>query len=227
MKNFLTLIFILFALINLTLSDSIDDDTFTFNELKDNYMMQLQYHRDHPVFGSLVNSDKSCINEKLKIHENGEKEVRRNLGSEAVKIATILCHKNPYRIFDAIFKGEMQINKLNEEYKRNLNCIKLKLKEIDPNSDLIENFEISQNEIENCKENSEVLIIFDVIHENFIRDCNFDNTEENFKANLQWIVTALTQEENSDATRAAMLQHRILSIKNGEKLIECALKSVE
>jgi hypothetical protein len=143
---------IIFGVIAVASSNSIPAKK-SFNDVFDLTIGEFAANDVQSEFGHLKTANHECMRKKLKLAVIGDKLVEQNIGVAAIKAAANDCLENPEPMFNKNF--DVILKKLAEsnEYKGKVDCIKQQLFELQPDSDLLVNFDVQhmKNTKDECK----------------------------------------------------------------------------
>lgn len=121
-------------------SHHVFDSTLTLNEIKTKLLAAKNddSEEDLDVISKFITkTNQTCVDQMLNIEKYGRKKVKILLGFSAVRMAAALCYENPNELFGNYFDNFVEIVRKDEDQREKVDCYKLKLKEIEPNSELL------------------------------------------------------------------------------------------
>ncbi|KAG5668589.1 hypothetical protein PVAND_016525 [Polypedilum vanderplanki] len=238
-RNFsiIFLVLISFLIFSYSSQQNNDDNKLTFNKI---YMQAFEnFNEENNVHHLLKDTKRECVRTKLKLEENGEKIVGIKLGLAAVRAAASVCLENSTPAFEAIFNRKVMKIQSSGIQKEKVNCLKLKLYELngEENSDILGNFEPCdiENVEEECSTTFEaekklwkILMNYKKIDKSLgIENCLNRNHKKKKERSQRLIVLVFTQPENenlmNEERRRALLRYKSLN----QKLYDCVMEKIE
>jgi hypothetical protein len=131
----MTLLLLVFLTFSLSSTAMVNDTLTSFYNGLDN---NLKEARD-PILKKINDVNRSCVKDKLKLATSGSKLVPETLGSIATACSFYLCYDDKKTLNDLAFEKFMET--MPPEFKDKLDCIKLALKEIEPDSKVLKDFD--------------------------------------------------------------------------------------
>ncbi|KAG5669460.1 hypothetical protein PVAND_017347 [Polypedilum vanderplanki] len=226
MKLIRSAVFAIIFLINLTYSRELPP---TLNEVKTEMMndfKEIGAIPQYQTFKLMSETNETCVDEKLKLSQNGNKRISELLVKKACVAATILCHGEPNELLDSSFKMTIKRLKQVVDIDISTDCLKSKLQEYDPHSDLLKGFNINQRKVAECNRNSKVQQLIEITRRKSSETCGIE-FDEGVKENFKMAIIVKNLEENSEAFNTEMVKHRGGLLKIHEKTLECALGHYE
>ncbi|KAG5669456.1 hypothetical protein PVAND_017343 [Polypedilum vanderplanki] len=221
--------FVKIFVINLTYSSELPP---TLNEIKISMMEEYKNFgqladlfkdvKYYQTFKVMSETNQTCLDEKLKLNQNGDKRIFDELAKKAVQTAVILCHAEPDKVLDFSFDMSYQLLKPLIDESFDINCLKSKLHEYDPQSKLLEGFEISQKKIEECNNNGKIKFLIEMSQKEASEICG-PEVNAAVKENFKMAIIVKTLEENSEKFNEEKSKQRNAALKIYEKTLKCVL----
>lgn len=169
--------------------------------------------------------DLQCVEDSLRLNENGEKEFDI-LPSQAVIFLGF------FKCVDNNFKSEFifwTMDKMNKELNlTNINCSKAELKKLDQTSELIKDFneEVSKEDMETCEKlNESIENSYDNYRKHYSDSCHkfIISTSKRF-----YYTTFVAFAEKNENIRTSVLQKYIsIFISEMDEIFDCVINSLE
>jgi hypothetical protein len=211
-------------------SETSSSNTATFSDIKTEFFERLRTTKQVSMYGLLVDTNLTCLNERLK-DLRGDEKISNNLGLVALTTASILCHGNTNKIYDKLFIITINGLRSNDIFREDLECIKLRLTALEPTSDLLDGFSPSEGDIKKCEQKPDVLAktLENMKKDKAFGSCSHDDVvhEEDVKEAYRRAVVALTEDNHSEKMTAAKLRHRERSRASSEIILECSLNGIK
>jgi hypothetical protein len=136
-------VFAFFLLVAATVALPIVGDRI-FSEIFDVTMAGIVAKSDQPPYKYLRSADRQCMREKLKMEANGHRLVSKVSGLFAVVSAASLCTANIASYYDEVFDAKVTKITSNPSLTSHVDCLKERLHELQPTSDLLDGFNADQ-----------------------------------------------------------------------------------
>ncbi|KAG5666599.1 hypothetical protein PVAND_014617 [Polypedilum vanderplanki] len=228
------LIFVIFAV---CFSLPINDET-VFNDIFEEALSTIKSQSYQHPFDVLKTASRQCISEKLKLKENGHKLVPKKVGVTAVVSAATLCIEDKNLIYGKTFDQKVEQISSTSALTNKIDCIKKRLKELQPDSDLLDGFD------ENNMENDENVCSQTISYIEYGMALKFDEQESNYKAvginhcvnrnvneskihAYRLLLLIYTQPENADFLKIEKQNEIARGRKLDEKSFKCILSIIE